>query len=153
MRKETTTRTLYQFDELPTEKAKDKARDWFREGMFNYGWWDHIYEDAKNIGLEITSFDDYNISGELKVSVTECCSRIIANHGKLCTTYRLAEWFFKNKADNKGKPYFLEDFKREILGLYKIMLKEEIEYMESNESVDENIRANEYEFTEDGKRA
>lgn len=41
--------TLYSFDELD-EAAKEKAREWFREGNLDYDWWDFTYEDAKTIG-------------------------------------------------------------------------------------------------------
>ena len=45
---ETTTRTLYKFDEL-SDEAKEKARDWYREGQLDYEWWDSIYDDAINM--------------------------------------------------------------------------------------------------------
>jgi len=40
---------VYSFAELDDD-AKEKAIQWFREGNFNYEWWDHVYEDAKEIG-------------------------------------------------------------------------------------------------------
>ena len=53
-----TTHTVisYKFEEL-SPKAKEKARDWFREGALDYDWWDSTYEDAASIGLKITGFD------------------------------------------------------------------------------------------------
>ena len=41
--------TIYKFDEL-SEKAKEKAIEWYRSDGFNYEWWDAVYEDAKEIG-------------------------------------------------------------------------------------------------------
>jgi hypothetical protein len=41
--------TVYQFDEL-NEDAKEKAREWWREGGMDYEWYDAVYEDAKAIG-------------------------------------------------------------------------------------------------------
>lgn len=38
--------TVYYFDEL-SDKAKGKARDWYREGALDHEWWDSTYEDAK----------------------------------------------------------------------------------------------------------
>lgn len=152
MRKVIEEKTLYQFDEL-SDKAKETARDWFREGALYYGWWDSIYEDAATIGLKITSFDlgrSQAIDGILGVSVMECCSRIISNHGKNCGTYKLAERTFKEK--RVGKTAEPEEFRRELLGEYFGMLEGEMDYLMSNESMDENIRANEYEFLENGKR-
>ena len=45
MRTEIIERTLYQFNEL-SDKAKEKARDWYREGALDYEWYDSVYEDA-----------------------------------------------------------------------------------------------------------
>lgn len=48
--------TVYKFDEL-SDKAKERARDWYREGGLGYEWWDSVYEDAYTIaglmGLDI----------------------------------------------------------------------------------------------------
>lgn len=48
-----TTRTIetkvFTFDELD-DMAKDKAREWYRHGAFDYEWWDSVYEDAATIG-------------------------------------------------------------------------------------------------------
>jgi hypothetical protein len=45
---------IYQYDELPTPKAKERARDWFREGnQQSYDWWDAIYEDAKEVAARL----------------------------------------------------------------------------------------------------
>lgn len=50
MRAETTTRTIYTFDEL-SEQAKEQARDWYREGMAGDSYWHEcVIDDAKTIG-------------------------------------------------------------------------------------------------------
>lgn len=42
--------TVYQFDELPTDAAKEKARDWWRALLFSdSNEWDYVYEDAETI--------------------------------------------------------------------------------------------------------
>lgn len=84
---ETVTRTLYYFEEL-SEKAKEEAREWYREGALDYELVDNLIE----------ALTDFN------------------------------SWIFKS-------------------------LEKEYEYLMSDESVDESIKANEYEFTEDGERA
>ena len=52
----TTEKTVYTFDELP-DSAKEKARDWWREGGLNYEWWDSTFADFESIceilGIEI----------------------------------------------------------------------------------------------------
>lgn len=38
--------TVFKFEEL-SDRAKERARDWFRQGGFDYEWWDTVYDDAK----------------------------------------------------------------------------------------------------------
>ena len=40
--------TVYQFDELD-ERAKDKARDWYRQGAFDHDWYDFVFSDFEAI--------------------------------------------------------------------------------------------------------
>ncbi|MDF0491562.1 antitoxin of toxin-antitoxin stability system [Sphingobium sp. H39-3-25] len=47
--------TVYRFDEL-SEKAKDKARCWYRETGFDYDWFDCTYEDFQRV-CEILGVD------------------------------------------------------------------------------------------------
>jgi hypothetical protein len=42
-------RTVYQFDEL-SDKAKEAARDEWRQASQHDDWWDYIYEDAVRMG-------------------------------------------------------------------------------------------------------
>jgi hypothetical protein len=68
MRTETTTRTLYTFDAL-SEKAKDKARDWWRQSAGHDQWWEFTFEDAQRVGLKIESFDTGRRNGLMVVSL------------------------------------------------------------------------------------
>ena len=47
---------VYQFSEL-SESAKEKAREWYRQGAFDYPWWEFVYESAKDaaklMGIDI----------------------------------------------------------------------------------------------------
>ena len=40
---------VYEFDEL-SDAAKEKAREWYREGALDYEWWDGVFESAKTAG-------------------------------------------------------------------------------------------------------
>lgn len=40
--------TVYEFDELD-DSAKDKARDWYRQGAFDYDWYDFVFSDFEAI--------------------------------------------------------------------------------------------------------
>jgi hypothetical protein len=148
----TITVKLYQYDELG-ESAKEKARDWFARGLFDYDWWDFTYEDAERIGLKITSFDcdRGTIGGELQDTVNGIATRIRKEHGKSCGTYKLALTIDRRK--NNDDEDTMHEFKYALLEEYLSMLRREVDYMQSTEYIEEGIRANEYEFTEDGKRA
>lgn len=54
--------TVYQFDEL-SDKAKEKAREWYRAGQLDYDWWDSVYDDADKIaaiiGIDIDHKDKH----------------------------------------------------------------------------------------------
>lgn len=105
MRTETIVRTLYRFDEL-TEKAKEKARGWYREGALDYEWWDFIFEDAARVGLKITAFDldrRKGVEGTLTMSLVESCKAILSEHGQACDTHKLASDFLIafNRLDNE----------------------------------------------------
>lgn len=168
---------LYQFDEL-SEEAKEKALEEMRSISVNHEWWEFTYEDAKAIGLKITGFDldrNRHAKGELLESATKVADLIIKNHGKDCNTHKLAIQFWadwdalvekhsdgvnttvvaeENEYDFDGEADELEkEFESNLLERYSWMLQQEYEYLTSDEAVAETIRANEYEFTEEGKRA
>ncbi len=51
---------VYQYEEL-SPQAQEKAREWYREGAFDYEWWDSIYDDANAIatlmGIDIRKLE------------------------------------------------------------------------------------------------
>lgn len=155
--------TVYTFDEL-SESAKDNARQWWLDHAGLVDWDDSTLEDAANIGLKITSHDIYtnNIEGEFIDGAFNCANKILSEHGDHCDTYitaqdYLREWH-KLAEDDMSDLYVTGydeiegDFLQELLKDYLKILKEELEYQQSNECVDESIRINEYTFTSDGKR-
>ena len=152
--------TVYQFDELD-DKAKERAREWYRAGALDYEWWESVYEDAAQVGLKITGFDlgrGQSIDGELTMSAMESVSNILTTHGEDCDTYKLASRYYPQllalDIEEEDKAQQLEEeYTRELKEEYWHMLNREMEYLLSDECVDETIRANEYEFLETGKRA
>ena len=69
----------YLFNEL-SEEAKEKAVQNLSNINVQFDWWHFIYEDAKNIGLKITSFDLYrnkHANGEFLLSAAEVAANII----------------------------------------------------------------------------
>jgi len=143
---------VYLFDEL-TDDAKEKARDWWREGGLDQeDAWDSVREDAEQVGLKITSLDDYrNNEGKFIVSASDTVRLIKENHGEHCDTFKTALKYSSLLVDQEDEDTAYE-FLDDLLEDYRIMLNKEIEYRYSDESVDENLRCNEYTFTENGKR-
>ena len=169
----TKTITLYTFDELPTERAKEKARAWYREaGAHDEFVWENTLEDAKAIGLKIVALDPHRANeGSFIVSAIECSEKIFANHGADCETYKTAKAFDEANdalpelpAEDHPDYWKIErelcegsdanesEFLRALLEDYRVMYERDIEYQNSDEAVDESMRCNEYTFTEDGKR-
>lgn len=167
----TVTINLFSFEEL-NEQAKDKALNELRDINLGHKWWEFIYEDAKNIGLKITSFDterNRHAKGEFLLAANEVAQNILNNHGESCETYKTAKFFmdiwqplFADYMTEGNDNYesgiaeqrlmeMEEDFLTALLEDYSIMLEREMEYLYSNEAVIETIEANEYIFTEDGK--
>jgi hypothetical protein len=176
----TKTITLYKFDEL-SDKAKEKAIERLWDLNVDHEWWDCIYEDAATIGLEITEFDTYRrtIDGKLTEDLPDCCKAIRRNHGKGCETFStarqyLSEYFAAFKAwlpeqDKEGWEHWkpkdwlwdfdnseeseeiTNDFRKALIEDYLVMLSSEYDYQTSEEQIIESIRANDYDFTEDGR--
>lgn len=146
---------VYKFDELSAEaqeKALQGMRFWDVE---DFEWWEFTYEDAKNVGIKITSFDldRGNITGEFIESAEYTIDKILMDHGPTCDTYITAHNYKKALEDQKEDD--ADDFKHEFLNAiledYRIILQKEFEYLTSDTHLKETIEANEYEFTEDGK--
>jgi hypothetical protein len=169
----TETINIYTFDEL-SDKAKDRARDWWRQGALHYDWWDCTFEDALQVGLKITSFDtgrSCEIEGDFIGTLEETADKILAEHCDRCGTWAeanaykktLAEFMATAEKDEDGElaTYALEneredidrEFLRALLEEYLSTLRKEEEYHLSDEVADEMLVANDYEFTEDGKPA
>jgi hypothetical protein len=159
---------LYQFDEL-SEQAKDKAREWARDdqGMRGQYEFDYLIEDAKMVSLAIHRLDDHRANeGEFIGSARDTVELILKNHGVHCETYQTAvryqadlDRLFKlasNEETQKTEDAYadcMHEFLHDLLEDYRVLYNQGIEYVYSQEAIDEDIKANEYEFTEGGKRA
>jgi len=165
---------VYQFSELD-EQGKEKALNNCREYQVSDKWWESIYEDAKEVKLKLDGFDadrgNY-CNGKFIESAEDTAHLIIDIHGTSCNTYNTAEEYLKerdeliNTADRDENGEFIngghdldrlldeldENFLKSILEDYLIILRNEFEYLTSDESIEGMIDANVYEFTEEGKR-
>lgn len=167
----TKTITLYQYDELPTDKAKETAREWFKAGAdYERDAWDMVTEDAKNIGLKIESLRTDQSSfnhGEFIDGAFNCAVNIFANHGDKCATWVSAK-AWETTVDkleetqshlgcgsdkyNEALDALESDFMAALLQGYLKMYEDELFYLYSDSNVEEGIRANEYTFRDNGKR-
>jgi thiamine pyrophosphate-dependent acetolactate synthase large subunit-like protein len=169
----TITKNIYYFSEL-SEEAKQQAIEKLYNINVDFQWWKFTYEDAETVGLKINGFSldrNYNCNIELIDNVFDICHKIIENHGEICDTYKTAKnWLskydelFARYEDENNKGYVdsekendfddelsdLEhDFKNSISSDYLTMLRNEYEYLTSEEAIIETIIANDYEFYED----
>ena len=197
---------VYTFDEL-SDKAKEKAREWYRENDDFSFYAECIIDDAKTIGAlmgididkiyfsgfysqgdgacfegsysykkgslkAVKSYapldiELHKIAGALAKLQKQHFYRLSASvkhrghyYHEQCTeidVLRNCEYMFSTSdsyvrgsdSDGAALVILLRDFMQWI---YR-QLEKEYEYLNSNEVVDENIIANEYEFTEEGERS
>jgi hypothetical protein len=94
---QTVTIEIFKFNELSAD-AQQVAINKFYDINLYAGWWDPIYEDAKEIGLKITGFDldrYRHCSGNFISTALRCAHSIIANHGTECATFTRAKTFIE----------------------------------------------------------
>lgn len=170
MRTEIITKNWFKFDELP-EETKQKAIEKLYDINVDHDWWDFTYDDAANIGLKLTEFSLYQgkyAKGEFTLSACEVTQNIFNNHGENCETYKTAQNFmsewqpvFDNYMDESHPDYesneseekmidMESDFLNSLLKDYAVILDKEYDYLTSEEAIIETIKANDYEFDEDG---
>lgn len=206
--------TVYQYDELPDERAKEKAREWYASCVFNDSCdWDCIYEDAATVaeilGIEISTSPDRLMGGGTRMKPDIYFSGFSSQGDGACfegnyvyakgaakkireyapqdaELHRIADalqevqrrHFYRlvagmahrghyhhsgcmdvSVADSENEYRDIGDAEDDIRQLMRDFadwvynqLEKEYEYLTSDEAVEEAIRANEYEFDEDGER-
>lgn len=204
--------TVYAFDEL-SDKAREKARAWWREGAFDGEWYDATLEDAYAIarlmGLDIRPQERYDarrgiqfrgfssqgdgasFAGSFKGTEGKALEQVkayapkdevlhriadqldsvwrltgeglicqIGIRGHYCHEYSMAFEFEHEWGPEHGPtPEQISSAEEQVVKTCRSFarwiyhqLESEYEYQNSDEHVDENIRANEYTFTAEGKR-
>lgn len=168
----TKTIEIYEFDEL-SESAQDRALDNIRTINNDYEWWDSIYEDAKDAGIILESFDldrNRHAKGYFSNGAEGCAHLIIDNHGETCETYKTATVYLADRdkliesapidADGEFEDVNAldsnlndldTDFLQSILEDYSMVLQREYEYLGSKENLLEVIACNEYTFNVNGQ--
>lgn len=209
----TITKEVYAFDELDN-RAKERARAWFREGALDYDWWYAVYDDAAQcaeiLGINLQQkpvklmngttrydpciwFSGFSSQGdgacfEGSYSYAKGCRTKIREHAPEDTKLaRIADeltvvqrrHFYRLQATVKHRGHYyhsrctdikvydrednyrdIDDAAEEVAELLRDFmdwiyrqLEAEYYWLLADEQVDDSIRANEYEFTEDGQRA
>lgn len=191
---------VYNFSEL-SPSAKEKAREWYREGAFDYDWWEFIYYDAKTIarlmGIEIDKiyFSGFWSQGDGACFEGKWRARDVKRDGvkgyapQDTELHRIAV-IFEELAEKFPESYFgvkhrghyyhenctefscdfgddtenhkpddmdtaedtMKEAARDFMRWIYRQLEKEYDYLNADEQVDKMIEANEYTFTEDGKR-
>lgn len=210
----TQTKTVYHYDELPTERAKEKAREWWAQHVFEDSCdWEHVFEDAATIaeilGIDLRQKRVTLMNGSHRYDPTIYFSGFSSQGDGACfeggycyakgaakkireyapqdtelhriadelqdiqrrNFYRLtASMTHSGRYNHSGcmdvevevedseNPYRdigdaesdIRDLMRHFADWIYSQLEKEYEYQTSDAAVEESIRANEYEFDEDG---
>ena len=174
MRTETKTINIYSFDELSKE-AKENAIEKNRTTNVDYDWWDFTCESMEEVGVKINSFDIYHRNINITIDYSEDTAiKTIDNYGEGMEVVKISKRFIAdrdalikklgegNEIDGYSvKEEFIDEYDEEIEYLedeYRKEMSEEIltwlrdeyEYLQTDEAVSETLIANDYEFTEDG---
>lgn len=171
----TITKELYEYTDLIKPENKKILEKVLNENYninVDHNWWNFTYDDAKEIGLKITSFDldrNRHATGGFILSANEVAQNIMNNHGECCQTYKTAESFmnewqpiFNDYMDSESENYESNDLEQQLIEVednflnslvedYSIILQNESEYLMSEKAILETIQANEYTFNEYGK--
>lgn len=156
MRQETIIKTWLKFDEL-SKAGQDKAISDNYSWNIKHDWWEITYEDAKQVGIKIQSFDIYRGSFcriQFEWSALQVAEEIIKQHGESCDTYKVAKQFIEDfkklesqdQEDDGSIDELKENFKIDISTEYLHKLKQKFEYLTSDEAIKESLIANEFEF-------
>jgi hypothetical protein len=151
--------TVFTFDELG-DKAKEKARDWFREGN-EFSWFDEykgsLVAFCDKFGIKLTG---YCLSADYRASI-DTDSMPSHFRGLKLKDIDREEMLTGFCADCDLMYHFYDTFKQTgnayhafetALDCLLVAVRKDIESTYEDEYVDEMLIANDYTFTEDGKR-
>lgn len=165
---------LYQFEELSAE-AKENAIANNRTINVDFDWWDCTCESMKEVGVKIDSFDIYYRTISIIIEDSEhTASKTIENFGEGMEIVKISKQFIKDRdalvkrlgegndiAGYSVKEEFIDEYDEEIEYLEEeyrkemaeeilTWLRDEYEFLQTDESVAETLICNEYDFTKDG---
>jgi hypothetical protein len=152
MRIETIEYKIYEFDEL-NEASKERVLSNLWDINVEYGWWEHLKEEAEEWGATRFDFNLY-IHGHIFLDVLEpvkFAENIVASVGDQSRLYKPAKEFLDaldaGELEEVIGPEYMDTIELEFFEL----LQDEYDYLTSDEAIIETIKANGYEFLENGK--
>ena len=167
----------YKFNELD-EQTKQKVIEDNIDINVEFDWWDCTYDTLRECGIKVNSFDigrRRECEIEFLEDGYEIATNIVDTFGEAMEIVKDAKNFIKDRDilvkkygegnDIDGysvKEELYDEFDEDVEGItidlkknleYEILrwLRDEYEYLTSEEAIIETIEANEYEFTEEGK--
>ena len=127
---------VYKYDELTTENAKEKARQWFIEIEQSCPAWLDEHTESMNKSVELAK------SGKSKEEISKVSEDI-------AITGYCADAFLADLIKELGKIPTAEEIEEK----YNLEWNKEMEERLTNvEYIEENIISNEYEFFENGEK-
>lgn len=167
----TQTIKTYSFNELSEEAKKKVLIKYIELGISDY-WYEDTFYSAKEQGIRLTGFDldrGQKIEGEFIWDHIEVADNILMDIQEGHPLYKISEQFRKERdelcdnweMDENGEPVNVEQldekldqleyqYEKDILWEYWKILRDEYEYLYSDEFLSEHFEDNEYQFTEDG---
>jgi hypothetical protein len=149
--------TIFTFDKL-TDEAKERARDWYRQNL-DYPWWSEVQGSLKAF------CDEFRIK-VLDYSIGDARREFIKTDATTANFRGFKLKSFDREAMPTGFCFdcdlrytFADEFKKtgdafyafqQALETFLQSMRNDIEAQYEDETVDETIMANEYEFTKDG---
>ena len=157
---------LYEFREL-NDAAKEKAIEHFRDFNVDYDWWSNTYDGMAECGIVIREFDTYRgtIWSDIpdKYETAKTVISDIPDKYEKSDFHVLSKQFLLDRealVEKYDEPFILLEDESDLLkskyhyDLNEVilkMLRDEYEYLTSDEAIIDSIEINEFEFTEDGK--
>lgn len=138
--------TLYTFDELPQEAKQKALNENYQINTENPYYWKERLDELEDLGFEVCRFELWRnilyITPQIELS--GIIWNIITEHGENCNTYKIAKQFENLEIDE-------DEFVDQISDEYLRIIRDEENYLESEEAIIETFRANNYHFDLNGK--
>jgi hypothetical protein len=158
MKKHTEKNNVYKFEEL-SEESKDLALENYWSINVDHDWWFYGVSDAaKELGLEIQSFDlgrDWSIDIKYHTYFYKIAEDILKTFSRNWEIFKISQYFLNNikGLDQNDEEYerleyeYCKALENEFLNL----LKAEYDFLTSKEMIKDTLVLNSYNFTKNGK--